>query len=325
MTERTKYQSFEAVEIHRRDIKGAPYNPRGISPAARSRLKRGVKKHGIVDTLVFNKRTGHIVGGHQRLSVLDELEGTDDYTITVQQIDVDENDEKLLNLALNNQSMQGYFEKDMLQDIFGQLMADGVDIEGAGYTTNDVQLMFPDVFATGVLAEQIEAEEPIVNQLHEMARIGKEYEEKFRKDLDLPPTKEMLTRDQKVSIGTDDPYPADYDAEGGESSWANPAAGGVVYEDVEGDGEPDHGGDDNHGSSQQQNGDGWKHDKDFFKKERQRVVKTNDFATSADHLLTITFQSNNQLLQFLAAFGIPQDKRILDIHDIEGAFGVNFE
>lgn len=308
-TKRTKYQKFEAIEVHRSQLHGAPYNPRGLSDGAKSRLKRGIKKHGIVDTLVYNVRTGNLVGGHQRLKVLDELEGTDDYTLTVQQIDVDENEEMLLNMALNNPSLQGHFESDLQRDLFAHLMDAGVDIEGAGYTTTDVQTMYPDIFATGALADQLDAEADIVNQIHEMNRVGGEYEQTFRDDMGLPPTKAMLDKQARIDAREDkiagdrDPYPDDYDAEGGESSWAD-----VAESDT---------------TTVTDGGKDWMQSKDQFKADRQRTVNHNaDVKAESDVLVSFVFQTKAQLLGFLKAYNLQEDKRYFDVNDVQAAFGV---
>src|SRR5690606_22852641 len=71
----SKYQKFVAVTIGRQEIKNAPYNPRVITDEEKKNLRRLIKKHGIVETLVWNIRTGNLVGGHQRLNILDALEG----------------------------------------------------------------------------------------------------------------------------------------------------------------------------------------------------------------------------------------------------------
>ena len=58
----------------------------------------------------MNKRTGlTVVSGHQRLSVMDELQKfpDNDYRIRVDVIDVDEKQEKELNILMNNPNAQG--------------------------------------------------------------------------------------------------------------------------------------------------------------------------------------------------------------------------
>ena len=55
------------------DLDPAPYNPRSISPDALDGLRHSVERFGLVEPIVWNRRTGHVVGGHQRLKVLQRL------------------------------------------------------------------------------------------------------------------------------------------------------------------------------------------------------------------------------------------------------------
>ena len=83
------------------------FNPRTISDSNRKRLKKSIEKFGWIGAPVFNRRTGHIVGGHQRLSALDSLMGKADYELDVIEVDLSEREELKLNVALNNTDMQG--------------------------------------------------------------------------------------------------------------------------------------------------------------------------------------------------------------------------
>ena len=51
----------------------AAYNPRRVlkptDPAYR-KLERSLRQFGLVEPLVWNERTGHVVGGHARLAIL---------------------------------------------------------------------------------------------------------------------------------------------------------------------------------------------------------------------------------------------------------------
>ena len=54
----------------------APYNPRkDIQPGdpEYEKLKRSLEEFGYVEPVIWNARTGYVVGGHQRLKVLREL------------------------------------------------------------------------------------------------------------------------------------------------------------------------------------------------------------------------------------------------------------
>ncbi len=58
-------------------LKPAPYNPRIVLQPGMpgyDRLKRSLTEFGLVQPIIWNESTGHIVGGHQRLAIL-EAEG----------------------------------------------------------------------------------------------------------------------------------------------------------------------------------------------------------------------------------------------------------
>lgn len=116
-----KHQSFVIETVSRREIKAAPYNPRKISPQARKRLAKKIKEVGLVEPLVWNRRTGHLVSGHQRLSILDELEKSNDYKLTVAVVDLPEDEEKRLNVFLNNTDSMGEFDFDKLSELIQEL------------------------------------------------------------------------------------------------------------------------------------------------------------------------------------------------------------
>jgi len=58
------------------EINPAPYNPRiDLKPGdpEYEALKKSIERFGLVDPLIWNKRTNRLVGGHQRLKVLKDL------------------------------------------------------------------------------------------------------------------------------------------------------------------------------------------------------------------------------------------------------------
>jgi ParB-like chromosome segregation protein Spo0J len=105
------------VTIQRSEIHGAEYNPRLISDTARKKLKAKIKKFGMVQPIIINKRTMNIVGGHQRVSIMDELSRGEDYPLKAAVIDVDEKTEVEINVFLNNPSAMGEWDTDMLAAI----------------------------------------------------------------------------------------------------------------------------------------------------------------------------------------------------------------
>jgi DNA modification methylase len=94
------------------ELTPAPYNPRSISPEALAGLRGSVERFGLVEPVVWNRRTGNVVGGHQRLKVLQSMGETTTQVIVV---DLPEAEEKALNVALNSPSIAGEFTPELHQ------------------------------------------------------------------------------------------------------------------------------------------------------------------------------------------------------------------
>ncbi len=152
----SKFQSFETETIHRGQLKGAEYNPRIISEANKRKLLNSLKKHGLVMPLVWNKRTGTLVSGHQRLKALDTLEGTDDYMLTVAVVDVSKRDEKIINVQINNEHAMGEWDLEALGELNLQ---DGITFDEMGFVEGDAALMFDGDERFTALFETPEAQE----------------------------------------------------------------------------------------------------------------------------------------------------------------------
>lgn len=93
------------------DLVAAPYNPRTISPEALGGLGQSIARFGVVQPVVWNRRTGHVVGGHQRLKAL-AAQGVQETDVVV--VDLPEVEEKALNLSLNSSAISGEFTADAL-------------------------------------------------------------------------------------------------------------------------------------------------------------------------------------------------------------------
>lgn len=177
-------QKFIVERVQRSQLKNAPYNPRQIDEHARKKLKENIKKKGLRETLVWNKRTGHLVSGHQRISILDELSKTGDkYSLDVVVLDCDEKDEKEQNLFFNNPSTQGTYDPELL----GKMLADGVDYKVSGFDDMDIQMhlegtdyevtMFDDDKAPDSVKDDLE-------QLEEIQRMKRERKAHRERDQD---------------------------------------------------------------------------------------------------------------------------------------------
>jgi ParB-like chromosome segregation protein Spo0J len=99
----------------------AGYNPRqplaAGSPAYR-KLRRSLERFGLVEPLVWNQRSGTLVGGHARLAILAELGFTE---VPVAVVDLDPAGEKALNVVLNNPAAQGRFDGRRLTAVLEEL------------------------------------------------------------------------------------------------------------------------------------------------------------------------------------------------------------
>lgn len=135
----TEIDGYEIVEIHRSELKNAPYNPRVIDDTSREKLRRGLEKFKMLQPPVWNVRTGNLVSHHQRLAVLDEMHGTDNYRLKVARVDLDDVREREANILLNNQETMGDF---VLTELAELLKTPGLDLDGTGFDRADLFRVF---------------------------------------------------------------------------------------------------------------------------------------------------------------------------------------
>jgi len=130
----SQFEKFVMRTVLRSSVKGAPYNPRSLTNQARARLKRGIEKHGLVQPIIVNERTGQVVGGHQRLGILDDLEAGGEYELQVAVVNVSESDEKRLNVLLNNDGAQGHWDETKLLAIMAE--SEDLDMDALGFSSS---------------------------------------------------------------------------------------------------------------------------------------------------------------------------------------------
>ena len=155
-----KFFSSTIVEVKRSEIHPADYNPRKIDEQGKRMLKRSMKQFGVVGGIIVNSQTGNtIVGGHQKVAILDEMYKypDNDYSLRVEMISVDRKTEKTLNIALNNGNISGSWDFDAL----AQLIPD-IDYKDAGLTDADLNMIGVDYLL------QTEEENNIASELESM-------------------------------------------------------------------------------------------------------------------------------------------------------------
>jgi hypothetical protein len=102
---------YEIQKVKLTDLKPAAYNPRVIAKDAYEGLGNSLNRFGLLSLIIWNKRTGNIVGGHQRYKQLVEMGVTETDVVVV---NLDDNDEVALNISLNNPAMRGDFTKEVI-------------------------------------------------------------------------------------------------------------------------------------------------------------------------------------------------------------------
>lgn len=130
------------------DLLPADYNPRkDLKPgdAEYEKLKRSIEQFGYVEPVIWNKTTGRVVGGHQRLKVLMDMGMTEVDCVVAE---MDEDKEKALNIALNK--ISGDWDKDKLALLIADLQGADFDVSLTGFEPAEIDDLFKDTLKDGV-------------------------------------------------------------------------------------------------------------------------------------------------------------------------------
>lgn len=146
---------MEIRRIPMEQLRPAPYNPRvRLTPgdAGYERLARSLEEFDLVQPPVWNSRTGHIVGGHQRIEIL-RRRGAAEVDCVV--VDLPLEREQALNVALNNPRVGGEWEPGKLVDLLEELQTlPDFDVTLTGFDVQelrDLVLSPVDTFEEAVL------------------------------------------------------------------------------------------------------------------------------------------------------------------------------
>ncbi|MBD9846462.1 DNA modification methylase [Enterococcus faecalis] len=124
---------FEKMKLS--ELRPADYNPRvELKPGMEEyeKLKQSILEFGFVDPPIFNKRTGNLVGGHQRVSVAKDL-GIGEIEVSIVDLPIEK--EKALNIALNK--ISGQWDEDKLALLLNELDENELNI--SGFTDKEIQ------------------------------------------------------------------------------------------------------------------------------------------------------------------------------------------
>lgn len=111
----------KATVVPAASLQPAPYNPRVIDEDNYERLKESVRRFGLVDPILVNGRTGLVVSGHQRLRAAIDI-GIE--RVPIRHLDLSEDQERALNIALNNPALMGEYDDAKLAELLAGLPDD---------------------------------------------------------------------------------------------------------------------------------------------------------------------------------------------------------
>ena len=144
---------IETVSVDR--LQPAPYNPRiALRPGIESyeRLKRSLEEFDLVQPIVWNRQTGHVVSGHQRLGLL-KREGVTELDVVVLDLPIER--EQALNVTLNNPNVGGDWDMDKLGDLLSQLSdLEELDVSITGFDTQEMKYLTLSPYENSELEEE---------------------------------------------------------------------------------------------------------------------------------------------------------------------------
>ena len=200
-------------------------NPRKISPEALEGLRASLEKFGDLSGVVFNRSTGQLVGGHQRVKIFTEenpeITMVEDnlgffifsgHKFPYREVEWTPAFEAQANLAANNPAIQGEFDLDRLPEILE--LAKEEDSTGLMLDSIAGLLLQPDI------KKDIEEDEPPLPPIEPKTKHGDLYEFGNHRllcgDSTNPDDLKILMGEIKADlIHTDPPYMVDYHSQSG--------------------------------------------------------------------------------------------------------------
>ena len=198
------------------DLLPADYNPRkDLKPgdAEYEKLKRSIEQFGYVEPVIWNKTTGRVVGGHQRLKVLMDM-GINEVECVV--VEMDESQEKALNIALNK--ISGDWDKDKLALLIADLQGDDFDVSLTGFEPAEIDDLFKDTLKDGIKDDEFdvdtELQKPTFSKAGDVWSLGRH--RLVCGDSTKAETYDLLMGGVKANLViTDPPYNVNYEGSAG--------------------------------------------------------------------------------------------------------------
>ena len=201
---------------HTADLLPADYNPRkDLKPgdAEYEKLKRSLETFGYVEPIIWNKTTGRVVGGHQRLKVLMDMGITEVECVVVE---MPEDKEKALNIALNK--ISGDWDKDKLALLIADLQGADFDVSLTGFEAAEIDDLFKGTLKDGIKDDDFDVEaelkKPTTTKAGDIWVLGKH--RLICGDSTKAETFDLLMSGNKANlVVTDPPYNVNYEGSAG--------------------------------------------------------------------------------------------------------------
>ena len=205
----TNQPTMEIKELPLKELKPAAYNPRKKlkkGDKEYEKIKQSLLKFGYVDPIIVNKDLT-VIGGHQRLTVLKDL----DYeTAKCVIVDLPKEDEKALNIALNK--ITGQWDDALLADLLLDLQESDFSLDLTGFEPPEIDDILSNVHDKELSEDEFDVEEelkkPTVSRHGDIWQLGKH--RVICGDSTKAETYKQLLDDRKANlVVTDPPYNVD--------------------------------------------------------------------------------------------------------------------
>lgn len=211
----TNQPTMEIKELPLKELKPAAYNPRKKlkkGDKEYEKIKQSLLKFGYVDPIIVNEDLT-VIGGHQRLTVLKDL----DYeTAKCVIVDLPKEDEKALNIALNK--ITGQWDEALLADLLLDLQESDFNLDLTGFEPPEIDDILSNVHDKELSEDEFDVEEelkkPTVSRRGDIWQLGKH--RVICGDSTRSETYDQLLGDKKANlVVTDPPYNVDVEETAG--------------------------------------------------------------------------------------------------------------
>ena len=211
----TNQPTMERKELPLKELKPAAYNPRKKlkkGDKEYEKIKQSLLKFGYVDPIIVNEDLT-VIGGHQRLTVLKDL----DYeTAKCVIVDLPKEDEKALNIALNK--ITGQWDEALLADLLLDLQESDFNLDLTGFEPPEIDDILSNVHDKELSEDEFDVEEelkkPTVSRRGDIWQLGKH--RVICGDSTKAETYKQLLDDRKANlVVTDPPYNVDVEETAG--------------------------------------------------------------------------------------------------------------